>query len=65
MCVCAQEGTETRMVAFTDGVERFYDMIQVGGVYVISKVAMQVAKPVRVTRRSRASARAPSSAPPH
>ena len=38
------------MVTFTEGVDKFYDIIHAGSVYLISKGALQAAKKVRGCR---------------
>jgi replication factor A1 len=43
-CNLIDETGEIRMTGFTDSVDKFYDMIDVGKVYFISNAAVKVAK---------------------
>lgn len=42
-------GGEIRVTAFNDQAEKFYAIVEVGGIYMVSKAGLQHKKPVRRT----------------
>ena len=44
-----RQGGEIRVTAFNDQVDRFFPMVEVGTVLMLSKAGLQHKKPVRVT----------------